>query len=732
VIVPRELSTGPSTGDHLDPAPDEEGVWRLAKALASSTTPIEVAESLAQEGGSAAGGSFANMAMLEPGGERVRVVHHSTLRPVRSAQWSTIALADQTPASEAMRTGAVVLLRSTEEIAARFPHLLAEIQDAGLSARASLPLRSESGAIFGVVGFGWPRPQQFSPGQLRRLDLIAELAGLSLERSMQRDPAPWLPSALETMPSAILSIDIDFRIAYVNAEGVRLLGAIREELVGRTVCDVFPGASFARHFRQAMQAGHPVTFDEYHVAGECWLEIWTWPDAAGLNLSVANISARREQERAREEALREAELENLRLNFLSELSISLSGLSTRSEVFQRASHAVTRTMVGWCTIVVPAEEQLVRVAASHHDPTLDALAKRLVGNYPHHFSGPSPGVVVYRSGQSLRLSRLVTEISEKLDDSFASAAYGRALEHLGDGPGLITPVISRGEVVAVITTVRVEGVDFSDVEVTSMLGVAARVAHALEEADLIGSQRETVKALQAAALPATLPTAPGVQLAAGYRPASRGSQIGGDWYDAVELSNERLALVVGDAAGHGTQAAALMAQLRNALRANLFASFGPAESLLRLGHLIARENSDAFATVICAELNPVSGEMTWASAGHPAPILVSGDGTATHLRGRPSPPIGWAAAQSSEPAIEHHLCLQPGDRLLIFTDGLIERPAIDLEIGLTHLMILAEQTRLHADAADACEAILRDILATSHRDDVCLLIIDFKPGEDPH
>jgi serine phosphatase RsbU (regulator of sigma subunit) len=377
--------------------------------------------------------------------------------------------------------------------------------------------------------------------------------------------------------------------------------------------------------------------------------------------------------------------------------------------------------------VVPSGEELIRVAAAHRDPILDGLAKRLVGGYPHPFSGPSPGVVVYRSGEPLRLRQLAQQIVTDLDDSIASAAYGRTLRLLGDGPGLIMPIFFNGDVAAVLTMVRTGGEPFSDADIAAMTQVTATVADLLDDALHLETQRETASALQAAALPRTLPTSDRLALAAGYRAASEGIQVGGDWYDAFELQSGHIALVVGDAAGHGLQSAALMTQMRNALRAHLFDSFGPSESIAKLSSFIATQEPEAFATLICVEIDPTTGEGIWASAGHPAPILLNRQGVSVHLRGKPAPPIGSGDPQSLSRPVEHPIVLNAGDRLVMFTDGLFERRGVDLEIGLTHLMITAEQTR-STDVTTACESILREMLLGSHDDDVCLLIADFNPG----
>jgi serine phosphatase RsbU (regulator of sigma subunit) len=333
---------------------------------------------------------------------------------------------------------------------------------------------------------------------------------------------------------------------------------------------------------------------------------------------------------------------------------------------------------------------------------------------------------VYQSGTPLRLGRLAREIIADLDDSAASTGYGRTLELLGDGPGLITPIVTDGNVVAVLTTVRSAGEPYTDDDVETGREVAARIATFLDDARHLEAQRETATALQDAALPKALPEIARLGLAAGYRAASEGVGIGGDWYDAFELQTGHIAAVVGDVAGHGVGAAALMAQMRNTLRAHLFSEVGLAESLHRLSNQLTLQERGVFATVICVDIDPATGDVSWASAGHPAPILLGADGSSVHLEGRPAPPIGWMHSSLPQPAIELRMTLRPGDRLLLFTDGMIERRGIDIDIGITHLMLHAEQTRALA-TAEACETILRETLSEAHEDDACLLIADFVP-----
>jgi serine phosphatase RsbU (regulator of sigma subunit) len=611
-------------GEDVEVEEREDALWRLATSLAGSVTLHDVAEALVREGGGAAGGTFANLALLTPGSDLVRMLHHSSSGRGPSGQREVSIEAD-VPACEAIRNGLPVLLGSIDEIHRRYPDILGEITAAGLSARASVPLHAATGEMLGAIGIGWHLPQDFDAQQLRRLDLVAQLAALAVERSQ---------------------------------------------------------------IAESSDAGH-----------------------------------RHALERSPSSTHADPQADINRLRLVTVIAERLVGSADRNEVFQRLTQVLVPAMADWCTICIPGDEELVRVAARHTERPLDDLVRRLVGSYPHRYSGPSPGVVVYRSGEPLRMDHLVEEINKDLDDSIASTAYGRTLRLLGDGFGLITPVLVDGEVQAVVTMTRRAGDGFSDEELAVLVEVASHVSVALVSAQHVENQHETALALQAAALPSSLPNSEQLHIAAAYRPASDGGQIGGDWYDSFELETGRIALVVGDVAGHGIGAAALTAQMRNVLRAHLFSGMGPLESLARLSHLIVRQEPDALATIVCAELDPATGRVTWASAGHPAPIVVSHPGHSVQLTGRPVPPIGCSIPSGSEEEREHHFTLERGARLIMFTDGLYERRRVDLDIGLAHLMILAELSVDRPHLGEACEFMLDGLLSGADEDDACLLVV---------
>jgi serine phosphatase RsbU (regulator of sigma subunit) len=199
---------------------------------------------------------------------------------------------------------------------------------------------------------------------------------------------------------------------------------------------------------------------------------------------------------------------------------------------------------------------------------------------------------------------------------------------------MLTPNVSRPGT-AGIAVQHPEGalvvwIDLADersftLEDQTLLSVlAGRLSQGLQRVHQVDQQRETALALQHAILgPADLP--PG--FAVRYQAASRPLQVGGDWYDVIDVEDGRIALVVGDCVGHGLAAAAVMGQVRSACRALLFDNPSPSAALARMDRFAARLPGAQCTTAICAVLNPDTGELVYSSAGHPPPILVHADGT---------------------------------------------------------------------------------------------------------
>jgi PAS domain S-box-containing protein len=224
--------------------------------------------------------------------------------------------------------------------------------------------------------------------------------------------------------------------------------------------------------------------------------------------------------------------------------------------------------------------------------------------------------------------------------------------------------------------------------------------------------------LQRSLLPERLPRIEGLEIAARYLPAGRGAAVGGDWYDALERADGRVALVVGDVVGHGLRAAATMGQLRNAFRAYGLAESSPAEVMARVNRLVMSGEEEAMATALYLVLDRETGEVSFASAGHPPPLVLTADG-AHFLEGGRSVPVGAA-----EPGVfrEASAVLPPGASLLLYTDGLVERRDTPLEARLDELAGAARRAEGGLEAL--CDSVLAGVLGEQvPSDDVALLAV---------
>lgn len=212
------------------------------------------------------------------------------------------------------------------------------------------------------------------------------------------------------------------------------------------------------------------------------------------------------------------------------------------------------------------------------------------------------------------------------------------------------------------------------------------------------------------------PVVDGIELAARYQPATS-YQLGGDWWDAFELPDGRIALAVGDVAGHGVSAASAMTQLRTALRAYLFEGHGPAACLDQLDRLMDGLLDQRIATAAVAILDPTTGRVAIASAGHPPPLLLDGDDvTELDVMSRPLLGVGWGTSTTTE------VVLKDSSTLLIYTDGLVEERDTDMEQRQLALRDLAGRTHPGADLDRWLEGLLT-IQGPQPDDDTTLLAV---------
>ncbi|WP_433532002.1 SpoIIE family protein phosphatase [Micromonospora sp. CA-263727] len=241
----------------------------------------------------------------------------------------------------------------------------------------------------------------------------------------------------------------------------------------------------------------------------------------------------------------------------------------------------------------------------------------------------------------------------------------------------------------------------------------------LENAQLYEAEHRIATTLQHSLLPQTLPQLPGAVVASRYLPGTAGVEVGGDWYDVIAREDDELVLVIGDVVGKGVPAAATMGQLRNALRAYVLEGFDPGESLTGLNRLVGSTGSRSFATVFCLWFSPRTGRLRYAGAGHPSPLVIRGNDVAFLHEGALGPPVGAIPGQVYATASGE---LRFGNRLLLYTDGLIEDRQVGIDEALAQLR--ADAARASDHVADLVDAVVERVADRPRRDDVAVLALE--------
>ncbi|MDI9835481.1 SpoIIE family protein phosphatase [Streptomyces sp. KAU_LT] len=423
--------------------------------------------------------------------------------------------------------------------------------------------------------------------------------------------------------------------------------------------------------------------------------------ALHAELDAANQAQRRLFD-AEQKARREAEAARGRLTFLADASAALTA-SLNHEAIVRLLPALlvpryARAVDIW---LFDGTESSSPDRGASHPAAAVVAARRERPQYAADHPGGLPGV----------------------DDQPPSALDpGRPL--------LCIPLLTRRAPQGVLTlTAPDEGWDADDA--VMLIELTRRASIALENARRFEHNRDIAETLQRALL-TDLPSTPGLTLAARYLPATRGLNIGGDWYDAFRQPDGSLITVVGDVTGHGLHAAVMMSQLRTALRAYAVDGSSPGQLLTRLHEFLHRLRMDLYATAVIARFHPDDDTLTWAAAGHPPPVLRGPDGEVVTLDAKPGAMLGIPLQQR---IADHTAPLPPGSTLALYTDGLVERRAQGIDPGirrLTEALATFRADELGQDLEGSADRLLHPLLHDSeHDDDVCLLLCHVHGGEHP-
>jgi PAS domain S-box-containing protein len=449
------------------------------------------------------------------------------------------------------------------------------------------------------------------------------------------------------------------------------------------------------------------------------------PDPLRWVTFVVDLTARQRAERERAELLvreratkAEADRARERLTFLLHAGQMVGATDDREQMLEHAAHLVVPTLADHCVVYLPATDGTLHATSlAHSDP---ARAPVLAEFRQHKIPpvGPMSIQLAYSGGTSQLLRGAKAQLPRWHN---LAPDLTELLVRLRADSVLSTPLLVEGRPIGVLALARdAERPGFSDTDIAVVEEFARRLAHGLATADTFAREHAIAETLQRSVLPGTLPSISQLDLAVCYLPATEGADVGGDWYDAFPLDGNRVGLVIGDVTGHSIGSASIMGQVRSMLRAYAIDYPDPGEVLARTNTALARLLPEALATAVYAVLDPATGELVYANAGHLPPLVATGAGQVDYLDEAAGRMLG-ASPDAAFTTGRHRLPI--GSVLLNYTDGLIENGHRDLTDGLEEL---AGVMRRSADltAEQTCAAVRDSLLGTDVRDDdVCLLAV---------
>jgi PAS domain-containing protein len=512
-------------------------------------------------------------------------------------------------------------------------------------------------------------------------------------------------SALRYMSDGFLSVGRDWRITFANVEAERLLNSPRE-LRGRLLWDLLvirrvPGLE--DRCREAIAGTTPVSFDAQWPDTGRWYRFRLVPVPDGLAWYFTDVTEAHQHEAEQAAAERAAAGRSARIQDLaSALAEAVTSLDIVAAVAERVLPPFGAS--GLIIQVVEGGRLHVVGAVGYSQSFLDLI------------DGPvrdlSPG------GEALR-GRRPWFISSEEEYLRRYPGTEDVLAECSKHSWAYMPLVVSGRVIGLCVVSFDQPRRLTGAERALLSTLSGLIAQALERARLFDAAQARAQALQRALLPQQLPELPAVSAAAEYLPAGRGTDVGGDWYDVIPLSADRVALVIGDVMGHGLPEAVIMGRLRTAVQTLSDLELPPDEVLAHLNDVVCGLGDDSFVTCLYAIYDPTAGSCTLARAGHPPPAVVHPDGSVAFAQVNGDPPLGVAAPpfEVAELRVPNH------GLLVLYTDGLVESAGGDPAVGMDRLAGLLRAH--HAEGLDQmCDNLTRALVPDDEQraDDAALLV----------
>ena len=609
------------------------------------------------------------------------------------------------------------------------------VDELGVAAYLGIPLVGSGGHVLGSFCVLDDRPRDWSADDVSVMtDLAAsvmaeiELRQLVEEREQQAAALARSESRLRATMNGLFIfaglLDVDGTLIDANTAALGAAGLALDDVVGRPFWEAYWWSwdeSVQRRLRHAIERAAEGELSRYDVEVRLADDVFVPIDfqlapliedgqVVRLIPSGLDITQRK---RFEQELQRMAEVESAhrrRAEDLLELSRSLNAAVGTDEIAGVVATIGSKVAgSGFCNIglVLDGGDEL----ELRHGPELDSEIGESWPRVPLDTTSPLGAAVV--TGASQLLSD-PAEIRHRFPIGAAdtAAAGFRALAAV-PVPGNRAAVGFAWPDPVVFTPTVVDTLDL----------IADLTGQALPRGTVHERDRAVAERLQRSLLPAELPSIPGAEIASRYLAGAAGMEVGGDWYDVGELGPDRWVLAIGDVVGRGLNAASIMGQLRSSFTALAATSADITRLIDRLDLAAGELDESVFSTMVAVEYRCIDGAITAVSAGHPPPFIRRWDGRVEQIDGQ-GRPIG---VSQGDDRIARSNRLGPGDLLVLYTDGLVERRGVSIDAGLGRLADALADVDRTAGVAEIADELIAD-LEPEPDDDVALLVLQVDPS----